>query len=155
MVIMATLTMDPTSLQHSLNQLTIDKSSFILKESTDANSSICCCDNEGYHSLNVLCAIPTSIFHETKANAITDLLNDDDDDNNPHKNEQEDFSTFLQEWDGFCKEFVNLTTCALTHSSADSLMPSPIVDDDDDNGSMSKGSNQPMTTNSFDDDSLQ
>ena len=34
----------------------------------------------------VLCTIPTSIFHETKANAVTDLLNNDDD-NNPHENE--------------------------------------------------------------------
>ncbi len=153
MVTMTTLMADLTPSQRSPNQLTIDKSSFILKESTDANSSICCCNNECYHSSNVLCTIPTSIFHKTEANAIANLLNDDDD-NNPHENEQEDFSTFLQEWDDFYNEFINSTTYALAHSSTDSLMPSPIIDNDDDDRSMSECSDQPMTTNSFD-DSLQ
>jgi len=94
MMTMATLTADFTPPQRSHNQLTIDKLSFILKESTEANSRVRCCDNDGSHSLNVLRTIPTSNIHETEANAATDLL-DDNDDNNPHENECEDFSTFL------------------------------------------------------------
>jgi len=104
---------------------------------TDENSSARCCNNECYHSSNVLHTIPTSIFHKTEANAVADLLNNDDD-SNPHKNEREDFSTFLQEWDNFYNEFVNSMTYTLAHSSTDSLMSPPIVDDDDDDRSMSE-----------------
>ncbi len=41
-------------------------------------------------------------------------------------------STFLQEWEAFYIEFKNSTTYALAHSSATSLLPS-LVDDDDAN----------------------
>ncbi len=130
------------------NQLMINKSSFILKELTDENSSIHCCGNECSPSSNILRKTPTSNFYGTEATTVVNLL-DDDDDNVLTENKQEDMalsSTFLQEWDAFYTEFVNSTTYALMHSSNDS-MPSPILDDDD----QMMNDQQPLTTSSFDD----
>jgi len=117
----------------SPNQPTSDKSSFIQKELTDANSSIHCCGNKFPHSSNFLCNIPTSNFQEHNAPAIVNLLNDDNN-NAFSKTVQEDTalsSTFLQEWDAFYAEFKNSTTYALVQSSATNLHSSPIINDDD------------------------
>jgi len=114
--------------QCSPNQLTSNKSSFILRESTDVNSSICCCINKCDHPSTILHKFPTSNFYKTKATTIIDLLNDNDD-NLLNKNEQEDMalpSTFLQEWDAFYNEFKNSTTYAPIHSSTLTLCPLPL-----------------------------
>jgi len=78
---------------------------------------------------------PYQYFQATTTNAVINL-HDDDDDHDLYKNEQEDTAlspTYLQEWDDFCNEFANSTTYTLEHSSTASLMPSPIIDDDNDN----------------------
>jgi len=76
--------------------------------------------------------IPTSKFPTLDTTAVVDLL-DDDDDNILIVNAQEDTTlapTFLQEWEAFYCDFKNSTTYALAHSSAASLLPS-LVDNDD------------------------
>jgi len=150
---MTTLTADPITPQRSPNKPTSVKSSFILKESTNANSSICCCGNKFSHSLNVLREIPTSNFQETNTTTVIDPLNNDDD-NAFNDNAQEDmemFSTFLQEWDAFCAEFKNSITYALAKSSAASLFPSLIDNDDADNNQKVHERNADKTpTNSSD-----
>jgi len=150
MMTMTTSTVDFTSSQCSDNQLTIDKPSFSVKELTDANSQDHCCDNECYHSLHVLHTVPTSNATETATNATAESF-DGDNDLNPHENVWEDFSTFLQDWEDFCKEFTQLTTYALAHSSTNTPLP---FDDDNDDRAMSDSSEQQKTTNNSFDESL-
>ncbi len=128
---MASLTTAHTPPRCSPHLQTIDKSSFIPKESTEQKSNVRCCDNEYYNSPKILHKVPTGTSPTTDANDDDDLL-DDDEDNHPHEHKCDDFSTFLKEWDDFCLKFRNLTTYALATSTADSNMPYPIDDDDDD-----------------------
>jgi len=153
---MATSTADFTPPQRSHHQMTIDKSSFTAKESTNANSRTRGCENECSHSPEVLRKIPTSNIYDTDANAADDFL-DNDDDHHPHEKACDDFSTFLRDWNDFCKEFVQSTTYTLAQSSADRRMSSPIANDDDgtkcvnDDNTMSKRSeNQSPPPTSFD-----
>ncbi len=112
----------------------------------DKKSNICCGNNKCCNSSKTLRTISTGNVATTDTNTVADLL-DDDEDNHLHKNECEDFSTFLQEWDAFYLKYVNSPTYALAHSSADSNMTSTIIDDaDDDNRSMSYSSDQPATS---------
>jgi len=107
--------------------------------------------NKCFTTPTILRTISTSIFQETAANAVIDLqANDDDRDLNKIK--CDNYSTFLQEWDAFYNKFVNSTTYALMQSSTANLMPSLIVNDNNDNLLMSECSkHQPVTTNSFND----
>jgi len=114
MMTMTTLPMDPTP-QCSPTQLTCDKSSFILQELPETNSSICCCDNECSYPSNILCKIPTRKFHKNDATTAVKLL-DNDDNNLLIANAQEDMTptpTLLQEWEAFYLEFKTWTTYAL------------------------------------------
>jgi len=131
MITMATLMADPTSPACSTYQTTIETFSFNKKESTDENPSMHGVDHKSFTPTTILCTISTSTFQETTANAVINLPADDD---NRAINEIEsiDFSTFLQDWEAFRSEFKQSTTYALAHSSAAELMPSPIVNDDDD-----------------------
>ncbi len=137
----------------SPNKLTSNKSSLTLKETTDANSSLRCCGNEGSHPVNTLRKIPTSNFYDHDANAnANDNLSNDNDNTLRNKNAQENMtlsSTFLQDWEAFYIEFKNSTTNALAHSSAASLLPS-LVDDDDanDNQKMHECNIDKLLTNS-------
>jgi len=131
MMTMTTLMADPTTPRCSPNKMASDTSSFILKESTHANSSIRCCGNEFYNSANVLHEIPTSKFNDTYTTTVVDPLDDDDDDIfntvvNPLNDDKDralnvtksmDFSTFLSDWEAFHTEFKNSTTYALARSS--------------------------------------
>jgi len=77
-----------------------------------------------------------SNYSEPAANAVIDILDDDDDDNTLLANAQEGATpapTFLQEWEAFYRELKTSTTYALAHSSAASLLPSLVNDDDADN----------------------
>jgi len=85
MMTMTTLMANPITPRSSPNQTTSNRSSFILKELTDANLSIHCCGNECSPSSNILRKTPTSIFQEPNATATVNLLNDDDD-KTPHTN---------------------------------------------------------------------
>jgi len=103
-----------------------------------------------FHPTTILRTISTSNFQETAANAIIDLqANDDDCGINKIKNV--DFSTFLQDWEAFCNEFAHSTTYALAHSSAADLMSLPIDDDNNDNPMNKWSTDQPSTTDSFND----
>jgi len=103
--------------------------------------------------VNTLRKIPTSNFYDHDANANTDHnLSNDDDNTLRNKNAQENMtlsSTFLQDWEAFYIEFKNSTTYALAHSSAASLLPS-LVDDDDtnDNQKMHECNIDKLLTNS-------
>jgi len=133
MMTMTTSMADPITTRGSPNQLTSYKSSFILKESTDASPSIRCSVNECSTSPNGLRKIPTRIFQATNATAVVDLLDDDDDDVFDETTSEDTTlsSTFLQDWEAFCTKVKKSTTYALAHSSTTSPLPSPIADDDD------------------------
>jgi len=141
MMTMTTSTMAHTPPRCSPHLQTIDKSSFIPKESTDQNSNTRCCDNDCSSSPKILRKISTGTFPATAANAVDNLL----DDKEKHPHESKDFLSFLQEWDDFYLNFVNSTTYALAHSNPDSNKPFTIVDNDDDL-SMSNHSNQPANS---------
>jgi len=148
---MTTLMVDPISPQHSTYQTTIEMFSFNMKESTNANSSIHGVEHKCFTPMTILRTISTSTFQETAANAVVDLQANDDD-HNINKIKNVDFSTFLQDWEAFCNKFAHSTTYALVHSSTTDLMSLPIVDNDDNNQTMNKWStDQPSTTNSFND----
>jgi len=132
MMTMTTSTADPTSPRSSSTHSTTESSSFILKELTEPNLSLRCCDDDCFYPSQILHEIPTSKFSEPDATAVVHIL-DDDDENILIANAQEDATlapTFLQEWEAFYRDFKTLTTYALAHSSAASLLPS-LVDDDD------------------------
>jgi len=132
---MTTSTADPTSPRSSSTHLTTESSSFILKELTEPNLSLRCCDDECFYPPPLLREIPTSKLSEPAATAVVDILDNNDDDNILIVNAQEDATpapTFHQEWEAFYREFKTSTTYALAHSSAASLMPSLVADDDAD-----------------------
>jgi len=148
MVTMTTSTADPSSHRRPPTPLTSVKSSSILKELTDANSDNRCCGDDNSDPSPILRQIPTSNFQAANATAVVDHL-DDDDNNLRHQNAQEDtipFSTFLSEWEAFYLQFKQSPTYALAHSSADSTMPSFIVDDDDDDRTMTTEDAPPPST---------
>jgi len=133
MMTMTTSTADPTSPRSSSTHSTTESSSFILKELTEPNLSLRCCDDECFYPPPLLREIPTSKLSEPAATAVVDILDNNDDDNILLANAQEDATpapTFLQEWEAFYREFKTSTTYTLAHSSTACLLPS-LVDDDD------------------------
>jgi len=132
MMTMTTLTADPITPRGSPNKTTSDTSSFILKESTHANSNNRCSGNEFYNTENVLRELPTSQFQDTHPTTVVDPLDDDDDVVNTVADpldDDEDFSTFCSNWEAFRIEFENSTTYAMAHSSAADLITSASLDE--------------------------
>ncbi len=132
MMTMTTSTTDLTSPRRYPTQLTSDTPSFILKELPESSSSIRCCDDDCYDTSPILREFPTKKKTEPNATAAVELLDDDDDIILP-ATAQEDSTpapTFLQEWEAFYTEFKQSITHTLAHSSAASLLPS-LIDDDD------------------------
>jgi len=131
MLTMTTSTTEYISPQRSSNQMTIDKSSLTLKESTAEDSSIRCFKNKSYNPTQVLRTIPTRIHPNATntANAVNAVAVIDpavDDDNQDPNKLQTDANalTFLIEWDVFYNDFVQSSTYTLAHSSANSNLPS-------------------------------
>jgi len=132
MMTMTTSTADPSSPQRLHTHRTSDTSSFILKELPESSSSIQCYDDDCYDNSSILREFPTRKKTEPNANAVVDLLDDDGDiilTATAHE-DPTPAPTFLQEWEAFYLEFKQSTTYALAQSSAASLLPS-LVDDDD------------------------
>jgi len=132
MMTMTTSTTDPTSPRRYPTPLTSDTPSFSLKELPESSSSIRCCDDDCYDTSPILREFPTTKKTEPNATAVVDPL-DDDDDIILSATAQEDPTpapTLLQEWEAFYIEFKQSITYTLAHSSAASLLPS-LIDDDD------------------------
>jgi len=132
MMTMTTLTTDPTSPRRYPTPLTSDTPSFSLKELPESSSSIRCCDDDCYDTSPILREFPTTKKTEPNATAVVDPL-DDDDDIILSATAQEDPTpapTLLQEWEAFYIEFKQSITYTLATSSAASLLPS-LIDDDD------------------------
>jgi len=147
---MTTSTAHPTSPRCLPHQSTCDTSSFHSKESPEVNSSTRGCDDDSFHSSNILRRLPTSTQQKPEAITAVDTILDDDDGVQPLlATTQEDKTpnrTFLQEWEDFYVEFKNSITYTLACSS-----PTPhLVDDGDDDRTMSDGDDDRKLTNNSD-----
>jgi len=132
MMTMATSTAIPTPPHRSFNQMTIDTSSSTLQKSTAMKSSIHYTNIASCSSPNILCNIPTRILQPSAANNV---VNPRVNDNEQHPNQTECndsalYYTFMQEWDAFYTEFITSQIHTITHSSAATLLSSPVIDDD-------------------------
>ena len=130
MLTMATSPTEYISPQRSSNPTTTDKSSFTLKESLVADSSIRCLKNKSSNPTKDLRTIPTRIHPNATntANAVNAIavvypaVDDDDPDPNELPTD-ENALTFLTEWDTFYDDFVQSSNSILARS-ANSNLPS-------------------------------